>query len=55
MPIIRPLLTQEQLGWGFRPQDDALRQAADDALASWKAEGFVDRTIKRWIPLYKAR
>jgi len=55
VPIIRPLLTQEQLGWGFRPQDDALRQAANDALASWKAEGFLDRTIKRWIPLYKAR
>lgn len=54
-PLIRPLLTQEQLGWGFRPQDDALRQAANDALASWKAEGFVDRTIKRWIPLYKAQ
>jgi polar amino acid transport system substrate-binding protein len=54
-PIIRPLLTQEQLGWGFRPQDESLRQAANDALASWKAEGFVDRTIKRWIPLYKAQ
>jgi len=55
VPLIRPLLTQEQLGWGFRPQDDVLRQAANDALASWKAEGFVERTIKRWIPLYKAR
>lgn len=54
-PLIRPLLTQEQLGWGFRPQDDDLRAAANASLANWKAEGFVDRTIKRWIPLYKAR
>jgi len=54
-PRIRPLLTQEQLGWGFRPQDDELRQAANGALASWKAEGFVDRTIKKWIPLYRAQ
>lgn len=54
-PLIWPLLTQEQLGWGFRPQDDGLRQAANDALARWKADGFVERTIKRWIPLYQAR
>jgi polar amino acid transport system substrate-binding protein len=54
-PLIRPLLTQEQLGWGFRPQDDVLLGAANASLASWQAEGFVERTIKRWIPLYKAR
>ena len=54
-PLIRPLLTQEQLGWGFRPQDDDLRAQANAALARWKADGFVERTIKRWIPLYKAR
>lgn len=54
-PLIRPLLTQEQLGWGFRPQDADLRAAANASLASWQAEGFVDRTIQRWIPLYKAR
>lgn len=54
-PLIRPLLTQEQIGWGFRPQDDDLRAAANASLANWKADGFVERTIKRWIPLYKAR
>ncbi|MFN8601950.1 MAG: transporter substrate-binding domain-containing protein [Steroidobacteraceae bacterium] len=54
-PLIRPLLTQEQLGWGFRPGDENLRAAANASLANWKAEGFIDRTITRWIPLYKAR
>ena len=54
-PLIRPLLTQEQIGWGFRPQDEDLRAAANAALARWQADGFVERTIKRWIPLYKAR
>ena len=54
-PLIRPLLTQEQLGWGFRPQDDDLRAAANASLATWRADGFVERTIKKWIPLYKAR
>jgi len=54
-PLIRPLLTQEQLGWGFRPQDEDLRATANASLANWKAEGFVERTIRHWIPLYKAR
>jgi len=54
-PLLRPLLTEEQLGWGFRPQDEELRAAANASLANWQADGFVDRTIKRWIPLYKAR
>ena len=54
-PLIRPLLTQEQLGWGFRPQDSDLLASANASLASWKADGFVERTIKKWIPLYKAR
>lgn len=54
-PLIRPLLTQEQLGWGLRPQDDDLRAAANASLATWRAEGFVERTIQKWIPLYKAR
>lgn len=54
-PLIRPLLTQEQLGWGFRPQDEDLRAAANAALGNWRADGFLERTIKKWIPLYKAR
>jgi polar amino acid transport system substrate-binding protein len=53
VPLIRPLLTHEQLGWGFRPQDDSLRLAANDALAGWRAEGFVGRTLRKWIPLYE--
>jgi polar amino acid transport system substrate-binding protein len=55
VPLIRPLLTQEQLGWGFRPQDDDLRVAANAALAGWRSDGFVERTIKKWIPLYRAQ
>lgn len=55
VPLFRPLLTHEEIGWGFRPDDVALRAAANDALAGWKADGTVDATIRRWIPLYRVR
>jgi polar amino acid transport system substrate-binding protein len=55
VPLIRPLLKPEQLGWGFRPQDEDLRAAANASLATWRTDGFLQRTIKKWIPLYQAQ
>lgn len=55
VPLLRPLLTHDQIAWGFRPQDEALRQAANDALAEWKSDGTVNEIIDRWIPLWQAR
>jgi ABC-type amino acid transport substrate-binding protein len=43
-------MTTEDLAWGFRPEDDALRTEANAALARWKADGSLDRIVQRWLP-----
>ncbi|MEW6273493.1 MAG: transporter substrate-binding domain-containing protein [Thermodesulfobacteriota bacterium] len=55
VPLIRPFLTSEQLGWGFRPQDTELRSQVDDMLAGWKADGTVTAVIRRWLPMWQPR
>ncbi|HEY8513905.1 MAG TPA: ABC transporter substrate-binding protein [Candidatus Binatia bacterium] len=55
VPRLRPFLTREQIGWGFRPQDEALRAQVDDLLAGWKADGTVTNVIQRWLPMWQAR
>lgn len=55
VPRIRPFLTHEQLGWGFRPRDEALRAQVDDMLADWKADGTVSEVIRRWLPMWQGR
>lgn len=43
-------LTQEDIAWGFRPQDAQLRQAANTALAGMRQDGRLRGILKRWIP-----
>jgi polar amino acid transport system substrate-binding protein len=42
-------LTDDALAWAFRPSDEALRASADHALARWKADGTLNRTLRRWL------
>ena len=55
VPRIRPFLTNEPIGWGFRPQDEALRTNVNQLLAGWKADGTVTALIKRWLPMWQPR
>ena len=43
-------MTTEQLAWGFRPTDQALRTAANAVLARWRDDGTLDRQVQRWLP-----
>jgi len=52
--VLFELLTQDQLAWAVRVQDTGLRQAADQALAKWKADGSLDALIDQWLPYRKA-
>ncbi len=43
-------LTQESLAWGVRKGNRALLEAANSALSQWKADGTLERLIKKWLP-----
>jgi ABC-type amino acid transport substrate-binding protein len=48
--LVRVRLTQEDLAWGFRPQDTQLRNAADGALAIMRQDGRLRSILLRWMP-----
>ncbi len=48
-------LTTENLAWGFRPQDEGLRTAANAVLAGWQQDGTLDRIVQRWLPGWPRR
>jgi len=43
-------LTDDALAWAFRPDDAELREAANVALARWRADGTLTSTLRRWLP-----
>jgi ABC-type amino acid transport substrate-binding protein len=43
------LLTHDQLAWAFRPDDVALHDAANAALARWRADGTLETIRARWL------
>ena len=43
------LLTRDDLAWAFRPDDAALRDAANAALARWRGDGTLDEIRARWL------
>jgi polar amino acid transport system substrate-binding protein len=49
--LLKPLTT-EDVACGLRPDDAALRDAVNAALAKIKADGTLDAIIRRWIPYY---
>jgi ABC-type amino acid transport substrate-binding protein len=49
--LLKPLTT-EDVACGLRPDDAALRDAVNAALAKLKADGTLDGMIRRWIPYY---
>jgi ABC-type amino acid transport substrate-binding protein len=47
------LLNQEQLGWGIRQEDTALREAVNGVLARWRTDGTRERILARWVPYWQ--
>lgn len=47
------LLDEEELGWGLRRDDEALRAAVNGVLGRWRADGTRDRTLARWLPYWQ--
>jgi ABC-type amino acid transport substrate-binding protein len=39
---------EQSLAWGFRPADGGLRQAANQVLARWRADGTLQQVLDAW-------
>jgi len=48
-PILS-LVTEEYIGWEMRRDDEELRQQVNTFIRQRKADGLLQKTIKRWIP-----
>ncbi len=46
-------LAEDNLGWGVRQSDRELLDAVNRALAKWKTNGTLERTLDRWMPYLK--
>ncbi len=51
-PVTIPF-TREQIAWGVRKDDSALRQEANTYLARLKEEGQLKKMLVHWIPFFK--
>jgi polar amino acid transport system substrate-binding protein len=43
-------LTSEELAWGIRYDDTDLLKAANGFIETWKRDGRLKASIKKWIP-----
>ena len=50
LQVVPTRVGNQALAWAFRPEDTALRASADDALATMRADGTLDRILARWVP-----
>lgn len=55
MPMLRPLLTQEQVAWGFRPSSRRLRERVNESIARWRSDGTLNGVLRRWVPAWEPR
>ena len=50
MELVRISLAGQELAWAVRLDDKALRSQANEVLAGWRANGFLERVLERWMP-----
>lgn len=43
-------LTQEDLAWGIRKDDDALLSQVNSALKKWRGDGTMEAVLAKWLP-----
>lgn len=51
--VVPRLLTNENLAWAVRRGDSDLRGKANSALAKWRKNGMLDRTLRTHMPHYQ--
>jgi ABC-type amino acid transport substrate-binding protein len=52
LAVLMDILEREEIAWGIRRGNSALRDEVNAVLARWKADGTTDRVIDAWIPYY---
>lgn len=50
LALVKGPLQEETLAWAVRPQDGALRDAVNAALATWREDGRWREIVRRWLP-----
>lgn len=50
--VVPKLLNKESLAWAVRRGDTALLKQANAALAKWRSNGTLDRTLRTYMPRY---
>jgi ABC-type amino acid transport substrate-binding protein len=51
--VIPRLLSNETLAWAVRRGDSELLRQANSALAKWRKNGMLDRTLRSYMPNYQ--
>jgi len=50
--LLLKFLTNDALAWAMRPNDEALRSAANETLAHWKSDGTLSAILRRWLRIW---
>jgi polar amino acid transport system substrate-binding protein len=53
LALVLDSLAADDLGWGMRRTDEALRSAVNAALGRWRADGTRERILDRWLPYWR--
>lgn len=53
LELVRVPLSDQELAWAVRLDDKALLSQANEVLAGWRASGFLDQVLERWMPYRK--
>jgi polar amino acid transport system substrate-binding protein len=53
LALVIDSLAADDLGWGMRRTDDALRASVNAALARWRTDGTRARILDRWLPYWR--
>jgi ABC-type amino acid transport substrate-binding protein len=53
MAYLPEALSEDNLAWGIRPDDQEFLTRVNKILGKWKADGTLDRTLNRWMPYLK--
>ncbi len=50
LEIVPVSLHEQNLAWAVRPDNTELLRQANEALARWRASGWLEETLDRWMP-----
>ena len=50
LELVPTRIANQDLGWVVRRDNPELREALDGALATMRADGTLDRVLRRWVP-----